>query len=324
MDRNERSLFTVIVNTYPRENRQEDLINCLDSLKRQKYKKFSIVLVENNDSLAEVNQIMDKYGEMKIETIFCPVKKLSKLFNIGWKATKSKYLAFLADDAVADIDWLGCIAKELKQDSKIGAVSGPVVSSCFPTGEMHALYLKMNANLLGKLLIWPYMFFAMDNLPSAPGKYFSSGAYSFGTALPDSVNYERQEIDLLTTTSMGIKRNILEKLKGFDEDFSFNHADGDLFLRIKKLGYKLIFSPKVKVKHMVRIGPSRNAYFIGKDTGIFHRKHLRPRDLKSFVGAIMNVVVLNSYWIYSAIKNKDMSQLKGIVGYIEGVGRRLK
>lgn len=312
----------IVVNTYPRVGREEDLMRCLDSLEKQSYKNFLIILVENSGSDDEASKIVDKYKErMEIRLVCCPIKRLPALFNIGFRSGVNKILAFLADDTAADKKWLENIVVELDGNKKIAAVSGPVISSSFPTGEMHSLYLKMNSNWFWRILVWPYIFFAMENSPSSPGKYFDSGAYSFGTALPESIHFERQEIDLLTTTSMGIKRKVLEQMNGFNNDFCFNHADGDLFLRIKEAGYKLIFSPKIRVKHMVRIGPSRNAYFIGRDTGVFHRKHLKPKSIRSLIGAVLNILVLNGYWLFSTISRRDISQLKGVTGYIEGLLR---
>lgn len=310
---------SVIINTYPRLGRKQDLIRCFNSIERQSYKSFKLIVVENSDDNLDIRSILKSYIKvMDIKVVVNPVKRLSTLFNLGWREAKTEIIAFLADDTEADGDWLKNIVSELSLKNDVGAVSGPVISNCFPTGEMHRLYLNVHKNILTKLLISPYIYFAMDNSPALPGKYFKSGAYSFGSALPESVNWKRQEIDLLTTTSMGIRKSALENLGGFDERFNFNHADGDLFLRLKDAKYKLVFNPNIVVKHFVRIGPSRNAYFIGKDTGIFHRKHLRPNSIKSVIGAVANIAVLNIYWLYSAIHRRDLSQLKGISGYIEG------
>ena len=310
----------MVVNTYPHNNRETDLKECLGSLKKQSYKNFTVVLVENHINKIDIKKIVNEFlNVLEIKVIVYSIKRLPSLFNVGWRAMRTEYVAFLADDAVADKDWLKNIKSELDKGGEIAAVSGPVISSCYPTGEMHRLYLAMKSSWLGKIVIGPYIYLAIENHPEMPGIYFGSGAYSFGSALPESVSFSRTEIDLLTTTSMGIKRKVLKEIGGFDERYNFNHADGDLFLRIKEAGYKLFFSPKIIVKHMVRIGPSRNAYYIGKDTGTFHRNHLRPKKLRSFLGAILNILVLNVYWVYSAVSKRDVSQLRGITGYVEGV-----
>lgn len=313
--------FTVIINTYPRVDREEDLKRCLFSIFKQEYKALDILIIENNDNSTDVKMLIKSLGKTPyiIKVINDPKKRLSYLFNLGWKNVKSEYLAYIADDATADKKWLKNINAELEKDNSIGVVTGPVISTCYPAGEMHRLYLISQGNLLLKILAWPYLHFAMEDQVLRPGILFESGAYSIGAGLEDSKKYKKQEIDLATTTSMGIRKSIIEKIGGFDERFNFNHADGDLFIRIKKAGYKIIFTPKVIAHHYVRLGPSRNAYFIGKDTGIFYRKHIRPKSFNGFIGALLNIMVLNLFWIFSAIRDKNTRQLIGIKGFFEGV-----
>ena len=43
----------------------------------------------------------------------------------------------------------------------------------------------------------------MEGKALKPGNLFESGAYSLGAAIPEAKEYERQEIDLATTSTMG-------------------------------------------------------------------------------------------------------------------------
>jgi GT2 family glycosyltransferase len=117
---------------------------------------------------------------------------------------------------------------------------------------------------------------------------------------------------------MGTRKSVLEEVGGFDTRFNFNHADGDLFIRIKEAGYKIVFNPKIVSVHNLRMGPSRNAYIIGLDTGTFYKKHIRPKSYRGIVGAVLNICFLNCYWIYNAFRIKKAKQLKGIYGFLKG------
>lgn len=313
--------ITVIINTYPRSERKLDLTRLLKSLADQTFKEFDIVIVENSNSNVEVEEILYQLKlpeTVKIKVLKDETKRLSYLFNVGWQACESEYVAFIADDAEASVEWLEAIIKELDNDLEVGVVTGPVPSQCFPAGEMHRLYLHSQKNHLTKFIARPYLSLVMENNVLKPGNFFESGAYSIGTALPESVSFPRQEIDLATTTNMGTRKSLLKKLNGFDESFNFNHADGDLFVRVKRLDLKIIYNPKIIVKHYLRIGPSRNSYFIGYDTGVFYKKNVKPKSLRGRIGCLMNVLVLNFYWIYSYIRNKDLKQLRGITGFLKG------
>jgi len=313
--------FTIIINTYPNKTRDEDLKKCLTLVFAQTYQDFEVLVVENFSELDQVQKLLADFNQYKerISIINDSTKRLSYLFNLGWKNAKTELLAFLADDAEADPGWLENIDLEMKSDPKTAIVSGPVISQCYPASEMHRLYLLSRKNAIFKLFSWPYLHFTAEDNILKPGNLFESGAYSIGTALKEALTFKRQEIDLATTTSMGIRKSVLEELKGFDENFSFNHADGDLFIRTKKLMYKIIFNPNVIVYHNVRIGPSRNAYIIGEDTGKFYRKDIRPKTLSGWVGALLNMGVLNSYWLYNFMRTGDVKQLKGISGFFKGL-----
>ncbi len=319
--------YTVIINTYPRKNREEDLTRCLKSVFSQSYgsENIKVVLVENVADALDVNLVLKNANSLKkfggkIQVVTDSTKRLSRLFNVGWQSAKTELLAFVADDVELEKNWLAEANKEiLKKDETIGVITGPIISACFPAGEMHRLYLVAQKNILLKVLSWPYLYFSFENNVFAPGKMFESGVYSFGASLEESKKYPRQEIDLATTSSMVIFKSLLTKLNGFDETFNFNHADGDLFIRLKKAGYKIIFNPKVVSHHYLSLGPSRNAYFIGLDTGIFYKKHVRPKTMKGFVGLILNVLVLNLYWFYAVLKTRSLSPLKGIFGFVKGL-----
>lgn len=316
-----RENLTLIINTYPKATRQQDLERLLASIYRQSYTHFKILLIENYKNKDYILPIVRKAlkKELSINVICNPVKKLSVLFDLGWRSADTDYLAFIADDVELEPTWLELVLKELVQNKKTAVVTGPLISTTFPTGEMHRIYLLSQKNLFTKLLSWPYLFFTMEDDILKPGKLFESGAYSIGQALPEAVNFKRQKVDLATTSAMGISKAALAKIDGFDYRFNFNHADGDVFIRLRKLGYDIIFNPKIIAHHHVRYGPSRNAYMIGLDTGIYYRKHVRPKTVFGFLGALLNIAVLTSYWIYSCLRLRRLKPLGGITGFIRGL-----
>jgi len=317
----QKNKFTFIINTYPSVRREEELGRTLNSVFKQTYKEYEILLIENYENQEKIKIIIDKFKEkqQEVRIINNPVKKLSHLFDIGWRAAKTELISYVADDVELEPEWLENVYAELQQDKKVGIVTGPILSSCFPAGEMHRLYLLSRKNPILKILAWPYLHFTLEDKALTPGNLFESGAYSLGAAIPEARNYPRQEIDLATTSSMGTRKSILEEIGGFDQRFNFNHADGDLFIRIKKAGYKIIFTPKVVSHHHLRLGPSRNAYIIGLDTGIYYKKHVRPKRLKGMIGALLNIGFLNTYWIYNSVRTKKVDQLKGIYGFFKGL-----
>lgn len=303
-------MVTVIVNTC---NRKDDLKRCLNSLLKQSYKDYEILIVDNGST----DGTGDLLKEFPVRVITDSIKKLSYLFNLGWKNISSEILAYLADDAEADELWLENIISTFERFPEAGAVSGPIIAQS--KQEMHLLYEKAQGSPLLKFALNVYEKLILEGKLFQPGMLCESGAYSMGAGLKESLQIkECMEVDLLTTSSMGIKRSALEKVGGFDENFYFNHADGDLFVRLKKAGYKLIFNPKIVALHYVRPGPSRYPYYIGRDTAYFFCKDIRPRSIRGVVAFLLNILFFNIYWIYKAFAVKELRQLYGLIGFLSG------
>jgi GT2 family glycosyltransferase len=64
-------------------------------------------------------------------------------------------------------------------------------------------------------------------------------------------SYKQQEdnVELLIGFCILTKREILDKVGGFDEDYIYDHDDYDFSYRIRKAGYRLVIARDVFVKH---------------------------------------------------------------------------
>ena len=142
--------------------------------------------------------------------------------NIGVKAATGQIIAFLDDDAFAHPGWLENLMA-VYTDPTTGAVGGRVLNN--QAGEevlgVHDIgQLKPNGYLSG--------FFAAD-----PGKPI--------------------EVDHIMGCNMSFRREVIAQLGGFREDYpgiSGVREDSDMCLRVKTLGYKILFSPAACVDHV--------------------------------------------------------------------------
>lgn len=312
----EKPLVSAIILTY---NRCEDLKRCLDSLMRQSYKDYDILVIDNGST----DCTSDMLKTYSLKVVMDPTKKLSYLFNLAWKSTSGNYLAYLADDVELHPDWLKNAVETFMKYERVGAVGGPIIST--QKQEMHLLYEEAKRSKLLSLVAKIYEKIVMEGRLFEPGALAQSGAYSIGASLESSMEFKSQIlVDLLTTSAMVVKREVFLKVGGFDENFYFNHADGDLFIRMKKAGYELLFNPEVVAWHRVRLGSSRNPYYIARDTGYFLIKDVWPMTLSGWLGFMLNIAYFNMYWVYRALKTGDIKQLKGIRAFLIGVTDYLK
>lgn len=88
------------------------------------------------------------------------------------------------------------------------------------------------------------------------------------------------ETDVVVGASLMIKKNIFDKVNGFDEKMFMFFEDDDLCYRVKKLGYKVIVCQKSRIVHLQGKSVSRNSqrkkmyyssqnYFWGKHYGFW-------------------------------------------------------
>ena len=90
-------------------NREKYIEKSLSSLVRQNLDKdkFEIIVVDNA-STDKTRDIVNNYvvEQSNIKYIYEPLLGHSQSRNTGWQNSKGKYVAYLDDDALADVDWL--------------------------------------------------------------------------------------------------------------------------------------------------------------------------------------------------------------------------
>jgi len=198
-----------------------------------------IPLKQFNNYIREAIKYYENLNYLNFELIILPDKEekevLSKKLNIkviatgeigpaekrdiGAKEAKGEILAFTDDDAYPDKNWLKNAIEILFSDEKIGAVGGPGI-----TPKNDGFWQKVSGNV--------YASFWMSG--SLRKRYFPVGKAHEDYDIP-SVNFI-------------VKKEIFEKVGGFDSNY-YPGEDTKLCLEIKKIGYKIIYSPNVIVYH---------------------------------------------------------------------------
>ncbi len=146
--------------------------------------------------------------------------------NNAAKTAIGKYILFLNNDTKVKTNWLKYLLDAAKNDSSIG--------------------------LIGSKLIF------------SNGKLQEAGGIVWNNA--DSLNYGRfdnpekqeynylRECDYVSGASMMIRRNLFNKIGGFDSRYCpAYYEDTDLAFEVRKTGYKVVFQPFSEVVHYEKI-----------------------------------------------------------------------
>ena len=232
-------------------NRCEDLEECLNSLLAMNEPPSEIIVVDSNstDGTPElVKRFPAKY-------ISINEKSMVRARNIGLQHARGNVIAYVDDDVVVSKDWSKYIL-EPYEDERVGGVVGRVV---------------------------PY-----DNqLLCLPAKHIAIGkVFDDGLVLGnfDVLTRNPIEVDTLIGCNMAFRREALTETCGFDENFrgSCFRDDTDVSLRLRKLGYKLIFHPRAVVRHKYRGKTVNNKWFYWTvyNHTYFYIKNFQPMTIR--------------------------------------------
>ncbi len=210
-------LVSIIVVNY---NGKPYLDKCIKSLLKLNFpkKEYEIIVVDNN-SPDESWKIAEKYKQVKLIR-----NKENTGFsggnNIGFNASKGKYVALLNNDAEVDKEWLNELLKPFKEN-EVGATTSIVYYG--------KNLKKYNIPWFSGSKIYPMHFVKHDYLGHKAG-------YS----------------DYPCGCSMMIKKDIVNKIGClFDEKFFMYTEDADLGIRLRKHGYKIFYNPKAIAYHHI-------------------------------------------------------------------------
>jgi len=202
-------------------NRPDCVRRCLECLYAQTPRPSQIIVVDASPDERTREVVREFRGVVYLRNDN-GYGRMTASRNIGLKIAVGDIIAFLDDDAFAHPQWLEKLAATYTDDS-IGAVGGRALNN--QPGEA-----VLGVNEIGQLkpngLLTGY--FAAD-----PGKVI--------------------EVDHVMGCNMSFRREVVAKLGGFREDYpgiSGVREDSDMCLRVKALGYKILFTPEACVDHI--------------------------------------------------------------------------
>ena len=227
--------ISVIIVNY---NVKELLEQCINSvLTASKNLSAEIIIVDNNSFDGSVEYIKSKFSSNPAVKIIASPLNLgfAKANNLGAKEAKGDYLLILNPDTIMQEDTLEKCLEFYKQNENTGALTcklilpnGKLDLACrrsFPTPSV-AVY-----RMLGLSKLFP--------------KSKTFGKYNL-TYLDENKTYE---VDAIVGAFMLIKKDVYQKIKGFDEEYFMYGEDLDLCYRIKKSGRKIYYYPETSIIH---------------------------------------------------------------------------
>jgi GT2 family glycosyltransferase len=213
----ENHLISVVVLNW---NGVKVLNPCLSSLRTQTYTPLEIIVVDNASTDDSVNFVRERFPDVKLI-----VNEKNLGFgggnNVGILASRGRYIMMLNNDTRLDSKCIEELKRSIERDDRYGACASKIL-------------LEYEDNLIDAagIVICP------DGLSIGRGRLEKGNTYD-----------EEAEVFFASDCACLYRREMLEDIGLYDEDF-FAYADEtDMGWRAQLAGWKCIYNPKAVVYH---------------------------------------------------------------------------
>jgi GT2 family glycosyltransferase len=206
----------IIVNWNGRELLQE----CLESLRRQAYRAFSVILVDNGSHDGSRAFVSEHYPEVSIVAL--PDNRgFAAANNVALNMVETEFVALLNNDAVPDPLWLKSLVEALEENPQAGLAAS-------------------------KMLLYD----RRGNIDRAGDGYTKTGAALLrGRGLSADCHGVREWVFGACAAAALYRMAMLHDIGFFDEDFFLLYEDVDLSFRAQLKGYQCLYVPEALVYH---------------------------------------------------------------------------
>jgi len=215
---NAKPIISVVI---PCFNAKKHIGACLDSILKSKFPNYEIIVIDDG-STDGGRKILKKYEkDLRVKVYsFTKNQGPAKARNLGVKKSQGEYIIFLDIDTQIKSGCLKEVVNAFKKNKNIGGAQLKLLK-----GKTNKLD---SAGHFLSLIGFPYEIGVGENEKKYDRKKLIFGAKSAG---------------------MVVRKDVFEKINGFDEDYFIYGEDTDLSWRIWLAGYKILYLPKARVYH---------------------------------------------------------------------------
>jgi GT2 family glycosyltransferase len=291
-------LCTIVVNW----NRASDTVECLRSLRQGGVESNHVIVIDNGSTDDSAARVASECPEAELHQMRSNLG-YAKGANAGLKLAlgyQPDFILFLNNDAV-------------------------ITEQC-PSKLIEALQRNPDYGLAGPKILY----YDNDNIWFAGGTYNRFLGYSKhpGMDRPDVGSGTEGPVDFITGCALMVRRELIERIGGFDEDLNMYAEDIEFGFRARAIGARSLYVPSALVRHKVssssgvpgsNVMTPQRSYFYARNMILLVLKRVPwPERFTCFLGQF--VISLPYYSGMIAMQRVR----GGLRAYYRGIGSALK
>lgn len=274
-------------------NGKDVLGDCLRSLAKLHYPNWELILVDNGsaDGSEKLTNLVSKQAKRIKLIINKENVGFAKANNQGYVGARGKYVLLLNNDTQVNEDLLSLLVKRISKDPKIGVIQPKVRLMAKPS---HLDTVGSYLTITGFLQHWGYLQKDSDEFSRETLIFSAKGA------------------------CMLIRREVIEKVGLFDDDFGSYFEETDFCWRVFLAGYIIIYYPDAEILHKVGYSSKRQDQIFVNYNAFKNRiasllKNLELVSLLIFVPIHLAIILgLAVYYLITGQFNKSRMIVESI------------
>lgn len=210
------AMVSIIIVTY---NAGDTIIACIEAIRRQIYRDFEVIVVDNNSTDGSPSQVKTRFPEITL---------LEQDVNLGFaggnlaglSVAHGEYVAVVNPDACITPRWLSKMVTVMDEHPEVGICSSKLIYDREQTIE------------------------SVGTLFTTAGSGYKKGECQETAAFPDPC-----EVQGACAAAAMYRRKMIEEIGFYDEEFFLNHEDTDLDFRALLGGWKSMYIPEAVAYH---------------------------------------------------------------------------
>jgi GT2 family glycosyltransferase len=274
-------------------NGAQHLPICLNSLRRQTFTDFEVILVDNHSRDDSLDLLKRDYPEVKVIAL-SENRGFTGGNNAGIRSAQGSIVVLLNNDTEVDPQWLQVIVDTFDRHPEAG----------FVASKMLLFDQRDKFHTTGD-------FYRLDGIPGNRGVWET-----------DRGQYNHEEVVFSACGgSAAYRRSMLDQIGLLDEDFFYSCEDIDLAWRAQLAGWKCVYAPDAIVYHKLSAtgGGSIASFYDGRNFIYLIAKNYPSTLWQKYRGVIIRkqwklfTEALHA-WRGAAARSRLRGMIAGLIG----------